>query len=343
MFMNIIIISVAIIFAAVFFVTLSVFNIFTSKSRALKSRLKDIDRLAAKNEMANLGGLAADAEIKEEEFTPRAKHDPDKKRYLTDRYFERLADRLQKAYLFYKPKEYFMLSLGSGLLFVLIILIVFGGKYAALTKGLGILFVLLVGGGAGFMLPELYLRFRQKMFHNRLSKQIGDMILLISNYLRAGHSFIRSMELVSRELPSPLADEIKTFAKDMSLGASLSTALNDLEKRAQDEDLGLVVTAIQIHHQIGGNLSEILDSINFTIRERIRLKGEIQTLTAQGRMTALVIGLMPVAVALIISFLHPEFMKLLVTDPIGQFMLLLAVVMEVIGIIIIRKIIEIQV
>lgn len=338
-----IIISVAIIFAAVFFVTLSVFNIFTSKSRAIKSRLKEIDRVAAKSDMVNLGELAADSETKEEEFTPRAKHEPDKKRYLTDRYFERLADRLQKAYLLYKPKEYFLLSLGVGLLLVLIIIIVFGGKYASLTKGFGMVLVLLVGGGAGFMLPDLYLTFRGKMFHNRLSKQIGDMILLISNYLRAGHSFIRAMELVSRELPSPLADEIKAFTKDMSLGASLSTALNDLEKRAQDEDLGLVITAIQIHHQIGGNLSEILDSINFTIRERIRLKGEIKTLTAQGRMTALVIGMLPVVVALIISYLHPTFMKLLVTDPMGQFMLLLAVVMEIIGIIIIRKIIEIQV
>ncbi|MFX4261816.1 type II secretion system F family protein [Pelotomaculum propionicicum] len=338
------IIAVAIIFAAVFFVTLSVFSIFTSKSRLLKSRLKELDKVAAKHEIVGLSDQAAVADtMTEDEFARRARQEPDKKKYFTDRYFERLSDRLQKAYLLYKPKEFFMLSLGVALLLIILILIAFGGKYASLTKGIGIILVILIGGGIGFMIPNLYLTIREKMFHNLLSKQIGDMILLISNYLRAGHSFVRSMELVSRELASPLADELKTFTKDMNLGASLSTALNDLEKRAQDEDLGLVITAIQIHHQIGGNLSEILDSINFTIRERIRLKGEIRTLTAQGRMTALVIGALPIVVAVIISYLHPTFMKLLFTEPMGQFMLLLAVVMEVIGIILIRKIIEIEV
>lgn len=336
------IIAVAVIFAAVFFVTLAVFSVFTSKSRLLKSRLKELDRIASEHEMVGLGEQAAAAEtMAEDEFARRK--DPDKNKSFTDRYYDRLSDRLQKAYLLYKPKEYFMLSLGVALLLIISIFIAFGGKYASLTKGFGIIFVVLVGGGIGFMIPNVYLTIREKKFHNLLGKQIGDMILLISNYLRAGHSFVRSMELVSRELASPLADEIKTFTKDINLGASLSTALNDLEKRAQDEDLGLVITAIQIHHQIGGNLSEILDNINFTIRERIRLKGEIRTLTAQGRMTAIVIGALPVVVALIISYLHPEFMKLLFTDPMGRFMLLLAVVMEVIGIILIRRIIEIEV
>lgn len=338
------IIAVAIIFAAVFFVTLSVFSVFTSKSRMLKGRLKELNKTAAKHEIVALGEQVATADtMSEDEFLRRVKQEPVKKKYLTDRYFNRLSDRLQRAYLLYKPKEFFLLSLGVALLFVVLLLIVFGGKYASLTRGIGIILVVLVGGGVGFMLPDVYLAIREKMFRNLLSKQIGDMILLISNYLRAGHSFVRSMELVSREISSPLADEIKTFTRDMNLGASLSTALSDLEKRAQDEDLGLVITAIQIHHQIGGNLSEILDSINFTIRERIRLKGEIRTLTAQGRMTAIIIGALPVVVALIISYLQPDFMKILVSDPIGQFMLLLAVVMEVIGIILIRKIIEIQV
>lgn len=339
-----VIIAVAIIFAAVFFVTLSVFSVFTSKGRLIKNRLKELEKVASKHELIGLGEQAAGSDtMTEKEYLRREKLGHDKKKYLTDRYIERLSDRLQKAYLLYKPKEFILLSLGVALIFLVLILITFGGKYASLTRGSGIILVVLVGGGVGFILPDVYLTFREKMFRNLLSKQIGDMILLISNYLRAGHSFVRSMELVSRELESPLADELKAFTRDMNFGSSLSTALSDLEKRAQDEDLGLVITAIQIHHQIGGNLSEILDSINTTIRERIRLKGEIRTLTAQGRMTALVIGALPVVVALIISYLHPEFMRLLFTEPMGQFMLLLAVVMEAIGIILIRRIIEIQV
>jgi tight adherence protein B len=149
--------------------------------------------------------------------------------------------------------------------------------------------------------------------------------------------------LVSWELQSPLSDELKIFTKDMNLGASFTVALDDLEKRTKDEDLGLVITAIQINHQIGGNLAEILDNISFTIRERLRLKGEIKTLTAQGRMTAIVICLLPVGVALVISLMNPEFMSLLYTNPIGQGMLVLAMLMELVGILIIRKIIAIEV
>jgi tight adherence protein B len=254
-----------------------------------------------------------------------------------------MSERLSKASLLYRPKEFFILSLGTALTMILIVFILFSGKYQGMYKGFGLVFMVLLTGAIGFIIPNIYLSFRIQNIKNRLSRQVGDMILLLSNYLRAGHSFIRSVELVSWEMQSPLSDELKIFTKDMNLGASFTEALDDLEKRTRDEDLGLVITAIQINHQIGGNLSEILDNISFTIRERLRLKGEIKTLTAQGRMTAIVICLLPVGVALVISLMNPEFMSLLYTNPIGQGMLILAVLMELVGIFIIRRIIEIEV
>lgn len=329
------------IFALVFLIVLFVFNILNGKRSQIARRLKEIDKKASHFEVSN---ISVDYDKNDDKVVLEPLTDKETKNSpLTDRYFNYLTERLSKASLLYRPKEFFMLSLGAALAVILIVFVLFGSKYQGLYKGFGFVFLVLITGAIGFIIPNIYLSFRIQNIKNSLSRQVGDMILLLSNYLRAGHSFIRSIELVSWELQPPLSDELKIFTRDMNLGASFTDALDDLEKRTKDEDLGLVITAIQINHQVGGNLSEILDNISFTIRERLRLKGEIRTLTAQGRMTAIVICLLPVGVALLVSFLNPEFISTLFTTTIGQGMLILAVLMELIGIFIIRKIIEIEV
>jgi tight adherence protein B len=329
------------VFAVVFFIVMFIFNIIMGKRSHLTRRLKEIDKAASHYEISDMI-VNYDKNNDDIVLEPMLSKEP-KSSMWTDKYFDYLSERLSKASLLYRPKEFIMLSLGSALAVILSIYLLFGGRYHGLYKGLGFVIMVLITGAFGFIIPNIYLSFRIQNIKSRLSRQVGDMILLLSNYLRAGHSFIRSMELVSWELQSPLADELKLFTKDMNLGASFTDALNDLEKRTKDEDLGLVITAIQINHQIGGNLSEILDNISFTIRERLRLKGEIKTLTAQGRMTAIVISLLPVGVALIVSFLNPDYMIPLFTQTAGQAMLAFAVLIELIGIVIIRKIIQIEV
>jgi tight adherence protein B len=329
------------VFAIVFLIVLFVFNIIMGKRGQMARRLKEIDRTASHYEISDMA-VAYDKNDDDVVLEPVLSKE-NKSSPLTAKYYNYMAERLSKASLLYRPKEFLILSLGTALTMILIVFILFGGKYQGMYKGFGLVFMVLFTGAIGFIIPNLYLSFRIQNIKSRLSRQVGDMILLLSNYLRAGHSFIRSIELVSWELQSPLSDELKIFTKDMNLGASFTVALDDLEKRTKDEDLGLVITAIQINHQIGGNLAEILDNISFTIRERLRLKGEIKTLTAQGRMTAIVICLLPVGVALVISLMNPEFMSLLYTNPIGQGMLVLAMLMELVGILIIRKIIAIEV
>jgi tight adherence protein B len=329
------------IFMVVFLIILLVSNVATGKRSQLMRRLKEIDKTASHFEISDTA-IAYDKNEDNVVLEPLAAQDA-KKSPITDKYFGYLSERLRKANLLYRPKEFFMLSLGIAFAFVLIMFLLFSGKYQGLYHGFGFVFTVLITGGIGFIIPNIYLSFLAQSMKNKLSKQVGDMLLLLSNYLRAGHSFVRSIELVSWELQPPLSDELKIFNKDMNLGAGFMEALDNLEERTNDEDLGLVITAIQIHHQIGGNLSEILDNINFTIRERVRLKGEIKTLTAQGRMTAIVIGLLPVAVALIVSYLNPEFMSVLFTEATGQALLIFAVLLEFVGIMIIRKIIQIEV
>lgn len=330
------------VFAVVFLTVMFIFSILMGKRSQLTRRLREIDKTAAQFEVNEIAA-AADEKVWQSSLDSLVSKETKKKGVLTDRYFDYLAGKLGKANLLYRPKEFFLLSLGAALAIILIVFILFGGKYPGLYMGFGFVIMVVLTGAIGFMLPNIYLSFMAQRIKSLLSKQVGDFILLLSNYLRAGHSFIRSVELVSWELQSPLADELKVFVKDMNLGASFNEALDSLNKRTNDEDLGLVITAIQIHHQIGGNLSEILDNINHTIRERIRLKGEIRTLTAQGRMTAIIISLLPVVVAVLISLTSPDFMKGLFTDSMGQALLMVAIALEITGIIIIRKVIRIEV
>lgn len=330
-----IVITMVLIFLAVFFICLAVFGLIAGKRNSIHNRLKDINKTARTQEM-NEEALTAEIEIGQIGQRTKTKNS-----YL-EKYYQRLSIKLEKAHLLYRPREYFLLSLGMAILFALIFYIILQIRFPAMNV-LGLLSLIVFSGVLGFFIPNSYLSIRESKMRSLLSSQVGDMILLLSNYLRAGHSFTRAIELVSREVPSPLADELKKFSKDVSLGGSFEEALADLEKRTEDEDLGLVITAIQIQHQVGGNLAEVLDSINNTIRERIRLKGEIKTLTAQGRLSAIVLVLLPFVVALIITFMNPEYMGVLFKEPAGLMMLALGVFFLIMGIVFIRKIVQIQV
>ena len=329
----------ALIFGAVFFGVFALYGVVLGRRNRVAGRIRDLDKtvLTGKEE-------AAAAETGSERLEGSTGQKPSVRFPVLERYFQKLGKKLEKAHLLYRPQEFFLLSSGMAVVVVFIAFLLLGGKFPGITRDPARLILLvLVSAGIGFMLPNIYLSFRISKLKHLLSSQVGDMLMLLSNYLRAGHAFARSMELVSREVRSPLADELKKFVRDISLGGGVMEALSDMDKRTEDEDLGLVIVAIQIQHQVGGNLAEIMDSINNTIRERVRLKGEIRTLTAQGRMTAYIICLLPVIMGLIIFYLYPDFSSVLFTDQRGQLMILIAVAAEVLGILLIRKIVEIKV
>ena len=129
------------------------------------------------------------------------------------------------------------------------------------------------------------------------------------NGLRAGYSTLQAMEAVSRELPTPIWDEFHRVVQEMQLGLPMEEALDHLLRRITSEDLDLVITAINVQREVGGNLAEILDTISFVIRERVRIKGEISALTAQGRATAWVISGMPIALFFLLLAINPEYIK----------------------------------
>lgn len=195
----------------------------------------------------------------------------------------------------------------------------------------------------GWVIPHFILRRNIGKRLRTINLQLGDTMAILSNAMKAGHSFFQAVDSVSHEMAGPIADEFAKLQKEISLGVNTETALENMVNRVGSDDLELMVTAVLIQRQIGGNLSEILDNISGTIRQRIRAKGEIKTLTAQGRMSGWIISLLPFILAGIVSALSPQQMVTLVTDPLGIVMIVIALVMESIGIVFVKKIINVEV
>ncbi len=200
-----------------------------------------------------------------------------------------------------------------------------------------------VAGLLGLISPLLYLRFKQQQKLARFNNQIGDALVMVSNSLKAGYGFLQAIDMVAKEMAPPIRTEFARSIQEINLGVTTEEALIHLTERVPSADLDLVVTAMLIQRQIGGNLAEILDNISQTIRERITIQGEVKALTAQGKLSGLIIGLLPVGLGSFLLLVNPNYLMKLFTDPRGQALLVYAVVAELIAILVIRKIITIRI
>ncbi|MEW6524826.1 MAG: type II secretion system F family protein [Bacillota bacterium] len=177
----------------------------------------------------------------------------------------------------------------------------------------------------------------------RLAKQVGDAMALMANSLRAGHSLLQAMEAVAQDMPDPISTELKQVLKETAVNIEVESALRRMVERNNCPDLELVVTAVLIQRQVGGNLAEVLDNISATIRERARIAGEVRTLTAQGRMSGLIIGVLPFGLAAILMLINPGYVSLLFTNLIGRVLLGTALVGQVIGVVLIRRLVDLRI
>ena len=244
----------------------------------------------------------------------------------------RLTEELAKADLKLRVSEYVMLIIGLIVLLCAVLFLRFHNPVLAL-----------VGIPAGYFLPGFFLKFRQRRRLKAFNYQLGDTIVLLSNALKAGYSFAQAMATIAKSSSPPMADEFSRAVREMNLGVSVDDALQHMVKRIESEDFDLMVTAVQIHRVVGGNLAEILDTIAFTIRERIRIQGEIRTLTAQARASGYIITALPFGLTGILTVLSPSYILPLFKEPLGWAMLALALIMMFIGYSIIRKISDIEV
>lgn len=188
--------------------------------------------------------------------------------------------------------------------------------------------------------------FVQRRITKRLDnfqRQLADCLSLVANSLRAGFSFLQTMEIISREMEPPMSTEFERVMRDTTLGKSLDEALHDMDERVGSADFSLVVTAVLIQQQVGGNLATILDTIRQTISERIRIRREVNTLTAQGKMSGIVLACIPVVLGLFFYVSSPDYLEPLLTTDIGRIAIIGAVFLVIVGFAIIRKIVDIKV
>lgn len=195
----------------------------------------------------------------------------------------------------------------------------------------------------GWMVPLWYLHHARNKQLNIFNGQLADALTMMANGLKSGFSFTQAMDMASREMPAPLSTEWGITLKEMQLGASTELALDHLAERVGSTDLDLMTTAILIQRQVGGNLSEVLSNIHDTIQDRLRIKNEIQTLTAQGRISGYMISALPFVIALVLFFINPSYLALLISKPLGWEMIGAGLVSQAIGFSIIRKIVNIKV
>jgi tight adherence protein B len=195
----------------------------------------------------------------------------------------------------------------------------------------------------GWFVPKIWLGRRQAARLQAFNDQLADTIQLMSNSLRSGLSLVQSMEMISREAEPPVSEEFQRVVREIGLGLGPQQSLLHLVSRVASEDLDLLVTAILVQFEIGGNLSRILDSIANTIRERVKLHGEIRTLSAQGRMSGYILAGLPVAVSGILMLLAPGYMAKLFTPGPWIVLPVLAVVGIVFGMLIMRRLVAIRV
>ncbi len=242
-----------------------------------------------------------------------------------------LAVRLRRAGLKLQVSEFIAISLSASALL--------GLTGWAVTNG----FLAVLFWAAGIWLSSYYLESRIKARIKAFEGQLPDALSLMANSLKSGYSFLQAMEVCSRELPDPLAGEFAQVMKEVRVNIPIEDAMLNLTRRVPSDDLDLIVTAVLIQRQVGGNLAEVLDKISATIRERLKILGEIKTLTAQGRLSGWIVSLLPVALGLILYILNPEYMGAMFEYPIGWAMIGAGLISQFIGIIIIRSIISLEV
>ena len=241
--------------------------------------------------------------------------------------------KMQQAGIPLKGAEFLILAGGLSVIACLLtIILIKGNVLAGLVVGL-----------LSYLLFRYYVTYKINKRLVALNNQLGDALALMANALRSGLSFLQAIEVISREMTNPIAGEFSTLLKEMRLGVTTEEALRNLAIRVPSNDLDLVVTSVLIQRQVGGNLAIILDTIGATVRERLKMKGEIRTLTAPGRLSGWIVGLLPIVMVGVMWLINREYMMLLFTERLGQMLLVCAVVLQLIGALIIRNIIDIDV
>ena len=248
-----------------------------------------------------------------------------------DRYLTRGSRDLTEMFYFVNARQLLILTLAIAALFGLLGYLIFNW-----FVGLGL-------GVAGFVIPFYGIKkLRERRIRN-FERQLVDSLVQMSAAFRAGLTLAQATESISQEMPPPISQEFGLFVKEIKLGVLQEEALQNMADRVGSDDLQLVVTATNISKQLGGNMAEMYDIISATIRERFRLEGRIRALTAQGQMQGWIVGSMPLILGMVLNWMRPDLMEPMLKSTFGYCLIALVIVMEAVGIWMIRRIVTIDV
>jgi tight adherence protein B len=315
------------VFAAIFLSTLAVYLILKDKVGLRNRRIRK-----------RLDALAVDTE-KEEELPYTILRDyklseiPPMNRFLSRfRLFQNLQLLIDQAGIPMKAGALVLAMLSLGGLVFLVTNYILPGLILPLAMGI-------ISGS----LPYHYVRRKRRKRKEEFESFLPEAIDMMTNALRSGFSLESALNMVAREVPDPVGIEFGIAFEEQNLGASLTDALSNMGKRVQSDELYLMITALLIHKKTGGNLAEILERIGNTIRERFRLEREVKIHTAYGRMSGFILVILPIILAIAILIMNPDYMKVLWMEKIGRYLLGIAIIMQIVGIWVINRIVNIRI
>lgn len=314
------------VFVVLLFITTGIFSKSTERKKEISSRLIKYTR-AAKEGPSDSDDLLSKKNEKDLRRLFSAFS-----RVLTPSGWRSKAEaELSQVDLPLRPEEFVLLHM----------VLVFLAAFLAYCSGGGILLAGIVAVSAA-IIPQLLLRSARRKKVVAFENQLVEGLAIMANSLRAGFSFLQAADTLSKEMPPPLSNEFERLLREMNLGVTTEEALDNLLTRVQSGDLDLVATAVKINRQVGGNLAEVLDKIGETINQRIKLQAELRTLTAQGRISGYIIGLLPVVIVAIVFTINPLYMMTLFSHPLGLVLVMWAVFSEMIGFFLIKKIVSVD-
>lgn len=219
------------------------------------------------------------------------------------------------------------------------------GMLGALAASVLTIFIplMIMAGLICAALPLVHVWWRRKKRFDAFLEQLPDALDLISRALSAGHAFSEALHMVSLEMPEPVATEFRKAYEEQNLGLSVKLALENLTQRMPLLDLKMCVTAVLIQRETGGNLAEILEKVSYTIRERFRIMGDLKTLTTSSRLSAWLLCGLPIFVAIAVTVMNPDYMSVLWRDPRGHYLIAAALLLQITGMLIVRKILQIKI
>jgi len=296
------------------------------------------DRLETYASIEEEAARSTDDELQKQGQLPRLLH-----MLFGPGYMQRVEENLAQADIPMRPTEYLLLRVvlvGVGFLI---------GRYV-----LGYLHSGLILAVAGFIAPIMFVRMHQNRRRSKFVRQLADALMLLTNSLRSGYGFLKGLELVAKEMGDPISKELNRMLREVNLGTTVDDALLNLGRRVNSQDLDIVIGAYLVQKDVGGNLTEIMEKVAETIRERLRIQGDVRVLTTQGKLSGFIVGFMPVAVFLILIMSAPDYFSTMFGPPIlfhfmgkdvpmGVAMMAAAVGWQLIGFYMIYKIVSVKV